>query len=201
MSVEAFILAGGSSSRFGSPKVLMQIGGRSVVESIAAAVREALPDAKVRLVTSSNTRILPGVSALPVVTDLYPGRGPLSGLHAGLAYAGSEWVLALACDYPCLTAELLARLWSMRNDDIDAVVPIQPDGRLQPLCALYRRSACMPVVEEMVTSTRPAPPLRAIFEKVRTREVTFDEVRDLPGSDRFFSNINTPADLELHDAD
>jgi len=201
MSVEAFILAGGASSRFGSPKVLMQIGGRPVIDMIAAAVREGLPTANVRLVASSDTQILPGVFALPIVTDLYPGRGPLSGLHAGLAYAASEWVLALACDYPYLTGELLSRLWSMRRDDVDAVVPMQADGWLQPLCAFYRRAACLPTVEEMVRSNHPTPPMRAIFEKVRTREVSFDEVRDLHGSDRFFTNINTPADLELHDAD
>jgi molybdopterin-guanine dinucleotide biosynthesis protein A len=201
MSLEAFILAGGASSRFGSPKVLMNIGGRPVIDMIAAAVREGLPATNVRLVASSDGQVLPVVSEIPVVTDLYPGRGPLSGLHASLAYAGSEWVLALACDYPYLSGELLSRLWSMKNDDIDAVVPIQPDGRLQPLCAFYRRSACLPIVEDMVTSSRTAPPLRAVFEKVRTREVTFDQVRDLPGADRFFSNINTPGDLELHDAD
>jgi molybdopterin-guanine dinucleotide biosynthesis protein A len=201
MSVEACILAGGASSRFGSPKVLLRIGGRSVVETIAAAVREALPDAKVRLVASSDGQVLPVKSGIPVVTDLYPGRGPLSGLHAGLAYAAREWVLALACDYPFLTGELLSWLWSMAGDDMDAVVPVQADGRLQPLCAFYRRAACLPIVEGMVASPRPAPPLCAVFEQVRSREVSFDEVRDLPGADRFFSNINTPRDLELHDAD
>ncbi len=201
MSVEVFILAGGSSSRFGSPKVLMMIAGRSVVETIAAAVREALPDAKLRLVASTDVQVLPIGSGIPAVVDLYPGRGPLSGLHTGLAYAVSEWALALACDYPFLTAALLTRLWAMTNDENDAVVPVQPDGRLQPLCAFYRREACLPIVEEMVMSTRPPPALRAVFEKVRTREVEFDEMADLAGSESFFTNINTPSDLELHDAE
>jgi molybdopterin-guanine dinucleotide biosynthesis protein A len=34
----------------------------------------------------------------------------------------------------------------------------------------------------------------ALLQSVHTRWVSFDELRDLEGADRFFDNINTPAD-------
>ena len=195
MSIDAFILAGGRSSRYGTDKALLQVDGNSVVETIAAAIHDALPDSRVRLVASGDGQIMAWPFTLPVVFDLYTGRGPWSGLHAGLAYAEREWVLITACDYPFLSSELLRFLRQMASDEIDAVIPIQQDGRPQPLCAFYRRATCLASAETIVTSNRPTPPLRTITEHVRTREVPFDEFRHLDGSERFFTNINTPDDL------
>ena len=86
------------------------------------------------------------------------------GLHAALAYAQSEWLLAIACDYPFLTSELIIKLSSKISDDFDAVVPRQSDGRLQPLCAFYRVKLCLKFVEKTLESKRATPPLRSIFE-------------------------------------
>ena len=87
----------------------------------------------------------------------------------------------------------LARLIS---DDFDAIAPIQPDGRVQPLCAFYRVKSCLKVVEEPLAENRIAPPLRAIFEHVETRFVRFDEVADLPNSENFFLNANTAKEMK-----
>jgi molybdenum cofactor guanylyltransferase len=195
MSIDAFILAGGQSSRYGTDKALLQIDGHSVVETIALTIMEAVPGSRIRLVASADAQIMAWAFTLPVVFDLYLGRGPWSGLHAGLAYSERDWVLVTACDYPFLSSELLRFLRGMASDDVDAVVPIQHDGRPQPLCAFYRRASCLGPLEAIVTSNRPTPPLRTISELVRTREVRFEEFRYLDGSERFFTNINTPDDL------
>lgn len=195
MSIDAFILAGGRSSRFGSDKMLLKIEGQSVIEKISAEIDKAFTGAVVRVVAANNAQLSVSFGR-PFIFDLYPERGPWSGVHAALAYARSEWILALACDHPFVTAELFERLFQHATEEFDAIVPIQDDGRPQPLCAFYRRDACLPVAEETVTSSRPTPPLRTMFEKVRTCEVSFDEVKDLPSADRFFANINTLQDLE-----
>lgn len=194
--IEAFILAGGKSSRFGSPKSLMQIDGCPVLETISAVLHNALPDSDVAIVMADGEQPVPALPELPVIFDLYPGRGPLGGLHAALAYAKSDWVLVTACDLPFLSAELIARLVSKTSDEYGAIVPVQEDGRYQPLCSLYRRKACLPVIEEMVLSKSPTPSMRSIFDRLATRRVTFDELSELPGSESFFTNINTVSDIE-----
>jgi molybdopterin-guanine dinucleotide biosynthesis protein A len=191
MNVEAFILAGGRSSRYGTDKALMKLDGRSVVEMIAAAIHEALPDSKIRLVASGDAQLLSWPFLLPTIFDLYPGHGPWSGLQAALAYAESEWIFVAPCDHPFISADLMNMLATKLLDGVDAVVPTQEDGRPQPLCAFYRRDVCLAVAEGVVTANRIAPPLRAMAEHVCTVTVGFEEIRELDGSDRFFTNINT----------
>ena len=77
-------------------------------------------------------------------------------------------------------------------EPFDAVVPIQTDGRAQPLCALYRREPCLTKAEELITGGERRP--RALLAAVQTRWVKPDELADLRGADYFFTNINTPAD-------
>ena len=191
MNVEAFILAGGKSSRYGTDKALMKIEGHSVVEMIAAAIHEALPESKIRLVASGDAQLLSWPFLLPTVFDLYPGHGPWSGLHAALAYAESEWVFVAACDQPFISADLIKMIAAGMHDGVNALVPIQEDGRPQPLCAFYRRNECLPFAEEIVTANRIAPPLGTILEHAGAVRVGFGEIRELEGSDRFFTNINT----------
>jgi molybdopterin-guanine dinucleotide biosynthesis protein A len=186
--IEGFVLAGGASSRMGADKAHLRIGGRTLVERAAAALGGVA--GRVSVVSSKPDAAAFG---LPTVPDLLGGRGALGGLHAALSSASAEWAMILSCDLPFVTAALCGQLASLRAPGADAVAPFQPDGRPQPLCALYARAACLPVVEELLRADELRP--RALLARVRTRWVTFAEVADLPGSEHFFSNVNTPEDF------
>src|SRR5262249_43557820 len=54
----------------------------------------------------------PARGELRVLADDPPGIGPLGGLGALLAYAGDRPAIALACDMPFVTEDMLARLAS-----------------------------------------------------------------------------------------
>ena len=103
-----------------------------------------------------------------------------------------------ACDLPLVTTQLFSRLWHLTRQDalagFDATVPIQPDKRPQPLCAIYRREACAETAQELIGEGEHKP--RALLAKVRTRWVEFRELADLPGAEHFFLNVNTPDDYE-----
>jgi molybdenum cofactor guanylyltransferase len=186
--VEGFILAGGASSRMGADKAHLRLGGRTLVGRAAAALGAVTSG--VSVVSSKPDAAAFG---LPVVPDLLEGRGALGGLHAALAHANSGWAMILSCDLPFVTAALCERLDALRGPEADAVAPLQPDGRPQPLCALYARAACLPVVVELLWADELRP--RALLARVRTRWVSFDEVAHLPGAEHFFKNLNTPEDF------
>jgi molybdopterin-guanine dinucleotide biosynthesis protein A len=115
----------------------------------------------------------------------------LGGLHAALAACRAEWAAVVACDLPFVTGELFARLMRLR-EDAEAVVPVQPDGRLQPLCALYRTHPCRERARELIEQGERRP--RRLVQAVRARTVAWEELADLTGAHLFFENVNTPED-------
>lgn len=187
--VEGFILAGGLSSRMGADKSRLRLGGRTFVE-IAAGALAAVSDG----VSVVGSRAGLGSHGLPVVRDVHEGLGALGGLHAALAACGARWAAVVPCDLPFVTGELFERLASLRGGEVDAVAPLQEDGRPQPLCALYAPARCLGEAERLIRAGERRP--RALLRAVRTRWVRFEELKDLDGSQHFFDNVNTPVDYE-----
>ena len=183
--VQGFILVGGASSRMGTDKAQLKLGGRTFVERIAEALF-AVADT-VSCVGGKED----SCAGLNTVSDIHLEWGALGGLHASLSACTSDWAAVVACDLPFVTGDLFERLASMR-DDFDAVVPLQPDDRPQPLAALYCREPCLTQTEALIAIGERRP--RKVLAAVRTRWVKHNELKDLAGSANFFSNINAPGD-------
>lgn len=185
--VEGFILVGGASRRMGRDKALLDFGGQPLLERIAGELSAVA--SVVSLVGARQPH-----SSFKNVPDIHQQWGALGGIHAALRAAKTDWAAVVACDLPFVTSELFERLGTFVNDMTDAVVPIQADGRPQPVCAFYRRTTCLPEIEELVAAAEHTP--RALLAKVRTRYVEFVEICDLPAAEHFFFNVNRPGDLK-----
>jgi molybdopterin-guanine dinucleotide biosynthesis protein A len=172
---EAFILTGGASSRMGTDKSQLLVAG----QTFTARIVETL------------TKLTPSVTLIGREMDVYPQWGALGGLHAALSACKREWAIVVACDLPFVTAELFSFLAEKRLDH-DAVVPVQEDGRPQPLAAVYRVEPCRRRATELIEAGRRRP--LDLLEAVKTRWVSFAEIRNLDQAERFFVNINTPSD-------
>ena len=173
-----YVLAGGASRRMGSDKALLPLGGRTLIEHAAAAVREAAGN--VTIIGSPERYRHLGIQVLP---DERPGFGPLGGVITALANGRAEWSLIVACDLPGLTADLLRGLLAVVDSfpGFECVVPRSPVG-LEPLCAVWHVAAL--------------PKLRCALEagRLKMKEVVLSlETRIWPVADsQFFRNINTP---------
>ena len=190
LDVESFILVGGASSRMGSDKAQLMFGTQTGFQRIAAELGAL--NTRVRLV---GLRGEPGDSGFENVPDRHEHWGALGGIHSALAASQATWAFVVACDLPLVTSDLFTRLWQFNTDAFDAIVPIQPDGRPQPLCAVYRREVNSEESARLIATGEHTP--RALLAQVRTRWVEFQELADLPGAEYFFFNVNTPADYEL----
>jgi molybdopterin-guanine dinucleotide biosynthesis protein A len=182
--IEAFILAGGASSRMGTDKSQLRVEQQTFIERITETLLK-LTDL-VTIVGRNDAR-------LPSVLDIYPQWGALGGLHAALTACRREWAIVVACDLPFVTSELFQQLADLRMDH-EAVVPLQPDGRPQPLSALYRIDPCRQRATELIEAGCRRP--LDLLETVKTRWVEFAEIRNLAQAERFFVNINTPKDYD-----
>ena len=182
--VEAFILAGGASSRMGTDKSQLLIERQTFTERIFETLVNLTDSVTIVGRQLDN-------SALPSVPDVVPQWGALGGLHAALTACKRDWAIVVACDLPFVTAELFSSL-ALQRLDHEAVVPVQQDDRPQPLAALYRVDPCRQRATELIEAGRRRP--LDLLEAVKTRWVSFDEIRNLEQAERFFVNINTPSD-------
>jgi molybdopterin-guanine dinucleotide biosynthesis protein A len=196
MSIDAYILIGGRSSRLGRDKAFVEISGESLAERAMNTVRRSNIATKIVFVAGGEAQFAIEAARLdaPIIFDLFPGRGPLGGLHAALSDTRAEWILLLACDYPLITPGLLSLLSEKRSDEFGAIVPEQHDGRLQPLCALYNVKAALPVVEAIIQRPRLSPPMHEIAAVLNPRIVKPYEFASLPAA--CFLNANTEEDLQ-----
>lgn len=198
--IEGFILAGGASKRMGRDKARLRFRDKTFIEHATDALGE-ITNGKISIVGSlqfDNSEInhfSSEIKKLPVISDIKVKKSPaaLVGLHSALAHAESDWIIVVACDLPFASKELFKHLAAFTGDEnFDAVVPLQPDGRAQPLCAFYKRASCLPQIEELLRGEDLS--LRNLLDRINTRFVEFSDFARLPNSDLFFLNINTPED-------
>lgn len=178
------VLSGGSSQRMGRNKALMELDGQTLIGRTLGKLSRLCDE----LIISANDVELYAHLPARVIPDVIPGRGALSGIHASLAEMRHERAVVVACDMPFLSLPLL-RFMVAVAPGYDVVVP-RLGGYYEPLHAVYSAS-CIAPIEQLLA----AGPQRIVglFERVRVREVTQDQVR-LFRAALSFVNVNTPED-------
>src|SRR5271154_4476456 len=132
-----FVLAGGKSSRMGAntDKAFLDFRGQTLLERALGMVSTVC--GKVAIV--GDPAKFAKYAGVGVVADIFPGCGPLGGIHAALVHSSDELNLMLAVDMPFVSPKLLAFLFAVAEEN-ESVVTVPRAGRgLQPLCAVYRR--------------------------------------------------------------
>ncbi len=182
------MFGGGRSSRMGTDKVLVELEGRTFLERVVAAILPVAPS--VTLIGRESA-----IEGLPAVPDLRGGLGPLAGIETALSICGSERALVVACDLPFVTTDFLALLLARSEArPAAAIVPLDSDGRVSPLCAIYPGSA-LPLVTELLDAGERTP--RALLVRIEADLVPFADYSQLDGAADLLRNVNTPADLSL----
>jgi molybdopterin-guanine dinucleotide biosynthesis protein A len=162
----------------GRDKVLLPFRGGTLGQWVASAVVQAAGSAT--LVGSPEICRIPG---FPVIADLYPGEGPLGGVLTALDHTTGDWNLITACDMPALRPAFLTELLDAAERlNADALVPVGPSGRLEPLCAVYHRRALQPLEAQFRSGVRK---LAAAAEALPMVAFPVSDLSDL-------QNVNTP---------
>jgi len=192
----AVVLAGGKSSRFGSDKASALLRGRPLLQWVLDAVGQVC---EAVVVVKARGQVLPDATCsvpMTVVEDLYDAQGPLAGLVAAFEVVRTPLAFATSCDSP-LAEPALIRFLASRAAEADVVYPLV-EGRPQPLVAVYRAAACLPVFRENVERGQ----LRVVvaYEGLRQETVTGEEAATADPRLRTFLNANTPERLAEIDA-
>lgn len=186
--VTGVILTGGRSRRLGMDKATLNFGGRPLAHWVAAALRP-LTDA---LWVVTNFPLLHAGLGLPLVLDLYPGRGAVGGLYSAFLVTETDYLLLTPCDSPFLQVGLLRFLVAQALKDNLLALACQSSRGLEPLPGLFHR-ALLPRIENQLQQGDLR--LRRLVTGRRTRIVSPAEVAAYDPAELSFFNLNTPADL------
>lgn len=164
----AVVLAGGRSTRLGQDKARAEVGGRSLLEIVVGSIPDDVACIVVAPAPPAVTR------DVTVAIEPVPFGGPVSGLACGLELVTTPWLALLAVDMPNagqVAAALLSRA-PTTPDDVDALVPVDDDGRLQPLAGLYRGEALRRVLPDFPSTF--GLPLHRLLDALTVQPIALD---------------------------
>ena len=197
LGAAAIVLAGGRSSRMGSPKAALEWHGSTLLRRVTGIVARSV-DGPVVVVRAPGQELPALGGAVEVVEDAREGRGPLQGLAAGLAAIGDRAAVAYvsSTDVPLLHPAFVRRVVGAVGDDVDVALP-EIGGHRQPLAAAYR-VGLLGAVQELIAADRMRPAF--LFERCRVVQLGADALLRDPALARLdpalasVSNLNEPAD-------
>ncbi|MHB8897118.1 MAG: molybdenum cofactor guanylyltransferase [Thermoguttaceae bacterium] len=183
------VLLGGSSSRMGSSKALLPFGAESMCVRVAGIVGSV---ARPLILVGAVGQQLAGFPAdCRVAYDRMAGRGPLEGIAAGLRAVAdhAESAFVAGCDLPLLRPAFIRRMIEL-SAGFDVCLP-SIAGRPEPLAAVYHVGV-LPEIEFLLRSGRLRPAF--LLERVETRRVTAEELRDVDPDLLSLTNVNDPVE-------
>jgi molybdenum cofactor guanylyltransferase len=177
----AVVLAGGRAARLGGrPKPQLEVGDRTMLSSVLAALDGAVP----RVVVGPPQPVPAGVL---LVRESPHGGGPVPALAAGLAAAGdAEVVAVLAADLPFVTVDVVTALRERLTGD--GVLVVDDTGRDQLLLGVWRTA----VLRAATAGARPHAPLRGVLAPLAVRRYRPVVPAGQPAP---WTDCDTPAEL------
>ena len=187
----AIILAGGEARRAdGKEKYFFTYRGRTFIERLTGSLRQVVDEIVIVARDPAQCRRFDRLRGVRCIADIRPGLGPIGGLHAGSLEARGELVFVSACDMPCIDPAVVRHLFD-RIGDRDAAIPCWNREMLEPLHAVYRRTALLAYLESHESLS-----LRTMVRELSSRYVPVGELRKIDPGLVTFTNINKIEELD-----
>lgn len=198
--VQGVVLAGGRSSRMGSDKALLHLGGRPLIDYAMDILRNAgLPIS----ISGSRADL---VHLAPVIADVEPSQGPLNGICSTLQTLAESWIVLLTVDMPLVPSSLVELMLEVAIDCNAAVVLPSFADRLYPFPCVLQRQLLSGLISEQAAgrygcleaisaaALKIGKPLKAVqLESLKAGSLQRHQHR-FP-IDAWLFNVNFPEDL------
>ncbi len=177
------ILAGGKSRRMGSEDKGLKLFHQQ--ELVLYSIQLAQKFCTQISISTNNKKY--SRFMLPLIPDIFPEKGPMSGIYSSLKNSKTDWNLIIPCDTPFLEIELILKLQT-KLDTYQIVVPQLNTGRIQPLIGFYHKDV-LPLIEEHLIHNRLK--MLGLLDKAKTHYLNLPERMKTN-----FTNLNTLEDLK-----
>lgn len=206
MNLSIVILSGGRSKRFQrsgtsqNDKALELVKGKRMLERVIDVAYEIANEVSVVVRDEEQASLYKNLLSksyptLNLLTDIKNIRhSPLAAIIAGARETRSHFILALPCDTPFIRKGILEYMIG-KAEGVESVLPLWPDGKVEPLIAVYKRESVLlhyPVVLQL-DRRRPDDLLRGCRTSYLVDLQTIKE--ELDPNLASFINVNYPEDL------
>ena len=179
INANAYVLIGGSSKRFGSPKWEAKLNGVRLIDHTWEICK--IFESCTIVGKSKNNEI-----KYPFLEDKVDNvQSPINGIYTALSHSNNEWNFIISCDLPLMTSNSINKIWDNGNIESDAIVPMIKKQK-HPLCAFYNRR-----INKIIKSQIDKGDLKVI----QALELFNTSYLPIKSDDKNFFNMNTIKDL------
>lgn len=177
---DAYILAGGKSSRMGEDKGLKLLNGFPIIQYEINVLTTCFSEVKI------NTQNLEYKKFnLEIVPDIVSNAGPIGGIYTSLKNSGKD-IFVIACDMPFITKEAVTYL--IKNHTEASTTVAGYNKKIQPLFGIYTQQI-LPLLEEKINKKQFK--MRELIQDTQGEIIEMNPVV----SSKVFVNINNPEDF------
>lgn len=126
------VLSGGKSRRMGQDKASLLIGKKKFIQHIVEKLKEiGFKD----ILLCSYPEAIDGARN---VEDIFIGKGPLSGIHAGMSNAKNPDCLVISADTPLVPKSVIKDLVKTHAANSKKATVLEHNGNLYPVLGVYK---------------------------------------------------------------
>ena len=141
----------------GRDKAAILVGDKPLIRHTYDTARKIFRDI---VIVSSIHEVIDNIEA-PILPDVIPVRGSLTGIATALLHASTPYVFILACDMPFINEEAIRFMISQWEGE-DVVVPVVEKG-FEQLHAIYSRSCLSPMLTAILRGRMQIKALYPLF--------------------------------------
>jgi len=179
------LLAGGMSSRYGSPKAFARLNGEHFYEIAYKALESVCQHV---IIVTRQELIAWFQSDLHIIVDhpLYVGDGPLAGIYSAMEHVEADTYVVLPCDMPLITVHVLDHLVNCHENNVSVAAY---NGKIQPLVSVWNYNMKNNIY---IALENRQFKMKEFLSKVRAKQVAKQVAMDDLIQKEVFMNINTP---------
>ncbi|MCS7096941.1 MAG: molybdenum cofactor guanylyltransferase [Candidatus Methanomethylicia archaeon] len=195
MDVCLIVLAGGSGNRMKGYKPIFKIHGKPLIKIILEKIIDVFDEILIVVREEWQKELLIRELDFNVryVFDIPSLEGPLAAIYAGALNSKYEKIAIVPSDTPFINSSVFIKMSTYLNEDYEAVVPIWPNGYLEPLIAIYLRNPLIEALKKVISENEYR--VQLLLKNLKTRYVDVYELALNP--EKEFFNINTLEELAL----
>ena len=133
----AVIIAGGFNKRIKMIKPLINLGGKQILIRINESIKDLFSDI-ILVIRKNQDDDIPDLGIalnMYIVEDIYPDKGPLSGIYSGIKNSVNQQIFVIGGDYPFLSKEFIKLLLNKSKNNKSTF--IKNNSIINPLHAIY----------------------------------------------------------------